>query len=573
MPYLLDEDGKMIEKFDGIIDKHVDVFLDNIKRISQIGPFRNIKREKPAFEILHPANMEYYEYASFEKMLEEYTRQYLINDTFMELFQTFGVTFEWPKATGKLYVGFSTEDIENIFKVEFIINYNGTRIGVRYSGIGNDENEIIEKYQLDCIVIIDWSDTAISKGGFLKTLYKDTEKIKYRLLKEFLSTYLSEELASRFIEKATSAVEQANDLIGYITISKLTPQYLLNLKEDENNYFSGDVYQRLKYQLFNKKGSPCGYSNEIIPKEDIDIIAKAYGDNYLYNALTGIEAFAKSFLTSEYLWRFFKEGNNIDYTAIVVGYFKSIEQLVEKIVETKLEQNDEDLWIKSKNGKPNIKNESDCKKGHNGGTAWHIRFRSCYKQHFDTTLIPLANLLSGSKKIWRISNEGKTVVCDYLLNYGSGCRNEHLHKDNIYSYEVTKLIRENTILMIYLLLGACRLTGQKEINDIILGIQDDSFDKIYKQIVRLPRSQCKFCMEFDDGKIIKAIRLFEQEKVKYDQNGSVRQSTIRFAKVEDFNVEEEYLLNIPKGNEIVLKYGHMPKKIWRINNGEKILIE
>ena len=48
-------------------------------------------------------------------------------------------------------------------------------------------------------------------------------------------------------------------------------------------------------------------------------------------AFVGNSCFAKCFLTSEYLFRFFETNPIFDYTPIVSGYIKSIEQVLHEI--------------------------------------------------------------------------------------------------------------------------------------------------------------------------------------------------------------------------------------------------
>ena len=50
-----------------------------------------------------------------------------------------------------------------------------------------------------------------------------------------------------------------------------------------------------------------------------------------YLALCGKEDFAHSFITSEYLYQTLRGNNEFDYTAIVSGYLKSVEQLLFRI--------------------------------------------------------------------------------------------------------------------------------------------------------------------------------------------------------------------------------------------------
>ena len=53
-------------------------------------------------------------------------------------------------------------------------------------------------------------------------------------------------------------------------------------------------------------------------------LSQYYLQNRYENAFVGTSDYAKSFLTSEYLYRYFKGNPMFDYTPIVSGYLKSM---------------------------------------------------------------------------------------------------------------------------------------------------------------------------------------------------------------------------------------------------------
>lgn len=74
----------------------------------------------------------------------------------------------------------------------------------------------------------------------------------------------------------------------------------------------------------------------------------------------GDEDFAKSFMTSEYLFELFKNKINIDYTWVICGYVKSVEQLLYKFMKLQLDiNNNNKLWIKANSGISKIANNKD----------------------------------------------------------------------------------------------------------------------------------------------------------------------------------------------------------------------
>lgn len=120
-----------------IIDGAVRDFLKTVNSIAENGYFRKIRRLQPAFEILEPANSEFYEYAYFERSLEWYSRDILINQSLMELFHLFGIECLCPEK--KKEVRFNNESIEDIYPFEFIVCQDNKKIGYRYTRLCDNE--------------------------------------------------------------------------------------------------------------------------------------------------------------------------------------------------------------------------------------------------------------------------------------------------------------------------------------------------------------------------------------------------------------------------------------------------
>ena len=159
----------------------------------------------------------------------------------------------------------------------------------------------------------------------------------------------------------------------------------------------------------------------------------------------------------------------------------------------------------------------------------------------------------------------------FLLNFAADCRNDHFHKDNIDDFCVVSRIRNNALLIIYLLLGGYKLTGNYMSDCKALGIGDDSFDKMYKKIQELPRGITKFIVYFDGQVPIKAYRHFTQEATVYDDNGSVGASKIRFVSVDEFSGDEydRAMQGEYKSREFTLRSDNMPVKISYINGRQE----
>ena len=87
-----------------------------------------------------------------------------------------------------------------------------------------------------------------------------------------------------------------------------------NLNSTETDPFYSDIENRSKELLLAT-----------------DILDVSWCKGY-HRAMTGMKRFAKSYITSEYLSDQYNGNNIFDYTAIITGYLKSVEQLMYEII-------------------------------------------------------------------------------------------------------------------------------------------------------------------------------------------------------------------------------------------------
>jgi hypothetical protein len=119
------------------------------------------------------------------------------------------------------------------------------------------------------------------------------------------------------------------------------------------------------------------------------------------------------------------------------------------------------------------------------------------------------------------------------------------------------------------------MSGSLEKDYKLLGIKDDSYDRLYKKLKEIPRSVKNFYLKFENSVEGKAVRLHSREHPSYDANGNV-QSEICFVKVEDFHIEDfdEFLANISEEDKVILSRNNMPQKVWFEKYGaERGLVE
>lgn len=88
--------GDYISKVRQSIDEAIDFFLKRINEISENGPYRKARRIPTTFPMLRLGNDEFYEYAYFERTLEWFVRDLLINTILHDLLTIHNIESMWP---------------------------------------------------------------------------------------------------------------------------------------------------------------------------------------------------------------------------------------------------------------------------------------------------------------------------------------------------------------------------------------------------------------------------------------------------------------------------------------------
>ena len=588
-----------------IISKYVTKFHDAIDKVTSIDKkFYYQSFYQSDFPIFRPANDVYFKYKYYEDFLEMIIRKYLVNDILISLFSSISIysntTVLKPKSSKIPHFPavYNNQEFGEEHLFAFILITADDRIGIRYSKIYRDNKEIkkiLRRYKVSHIEIIDWTDTENSGDISSKIVPIETSKILNITLHQFILRYFSEEVYQEYICRVREAVKRANREIGFQTIPSLMVRYVSDFKTDFLKALCVMPLSTTRYRQFDEMGNITNKYYELLNEEDITKIEMRFYENSLCRSLIGDEKFARCFITSEYLYFTFKNKNMVsfDYSAVATGYFKSVELLLDKIREIWLDDIDNyKLWIDSAYSAKKLKDlrlekERDwkiIKKGKKEITK--VRFTPKLKDFFSTEMGSLIWFLYYNSMGWYISDEGKKTIRECLLNYNRGCRNKHFHKDiiditNLESYEPIESIRTNTILCIYYLIGGCKLTHSICDDSTVLSVEDDSYDRLYKEINKLPRYITNFYLQFNDNDEVKVHRILVQNhKTEYDKSGRII-SPIRFVIVNDFSdvalhdydSYDKYYEIVDSKPPFELSRDNLPRRAWMHNIvGEKVEI-
>lgn len=447
-----------------------------------------------------------------ENLFEGCTRVFLINPVIDKILEARGVVREWRFGSTYAEHDCSNKDYEDEAYLEFIIEHQQKRIGFRYTPLGNrnqsrellerDFNYLYNRAQIpafkllspiDEVWSIDWSglDRDVL-DSFQIVLSKSHNKSRAITSKDFFLLFLSDDEFEQLHRTLKSAVIQAQQSIGMKTVPLLFSNNLLSFKDSILQNFTESSVSSWAYE-FENSVFPNGIAS--LDNNDINIINSSFFGNEYRNALKGHSDFAKSFITSEYLFQTTSENLVIDYTSVVVGYLKSVEQLLFIIYESAFQGSEGmDYWDSERNYRAFC---SKRKNGHSIPTSGEIenpyfineKLYKYYHRKKTGSKAPdfgeLTYFLRYNSVLWNVSEQGKEYIFACLNDFRSYCRNHHFHKDNIWStnYDIVRRIRNNTFIILYYLLGSFKLLDQRQSIEAQLGIENYSFNYLYQEII------------------------------------------------------------------------------------------
>lgn len=576
---------EMMKAYKEIIEKNCEDFLRQIHTTTHVSQYKARFKDTPGFPIFEPANDEYYEYSHFERYLEWRIREMLVNPTL-------GAFFEYLESNANsrirarfpndntIRVGSRNENYENIVPFEFIVSSDIESIGYRYTPWYEMEGENyiddnINHYGLDHVEIIHWEKNYKQKPG-----RRQDDRLIDIEARDFFNKYFNDDVYVLFLDSIKEAIKKANEIIGFKTIPSLSLRYLSDFKEVLRNDWSTICFNDLEFRVINKKRKKSKkyiyLEKHSFKPEDIECMDDAFKEGKMYNILLGNSDFAKCYITSEYLYKVFSGNEAFDYTAVICGYLKSVELLLEKIVKIDLKYADpyEKNYIgkkytkDTKNSRNTYPDKKQFERKKRDGTKFYvdlIPFNKYYSDHdlVDLTIGALCYYLCDNNK-WRISGTEYACLRDYILCYADECRNEYVHKGVLDDYKKVERIRDNTHYILYLLLSGCNSIERVPAGDDYFGCDEKEleFSRLYRAMAKLPISSVYYIVEDSLGKKHKLIKQFYQDLPEYDDYGNIGDSRILFVEVDSFDVDYvDVVENVDEERVYVIDKEHIPKSI------------
>ena len=562
-----------LEKAVALIDEQVASTLRMTYKFRErwSGEKLDFRRRAGGFAALIQPSQEQVEYDFFKASIEFSVRNNMVNPILESLFALYGIDATWPK--GSTVVWSNNEKHERVNPIEFLISTNCETVGYRYtipdSFTAMEVDEILDSWGISRIVVIDWSAAGIEglKQCPKELCIEGFDSVFQISSSGFFKKFFPEALYDEFVCRIRDAVARVEDIIGLQAISSLSMPRLAPFRASliDEIHHTVDGFPELTYTA---KSNHAMYR---LANEDQKIISEAFFDDGLGRCLVGTKGFARCLTTSEYLRRSFLQGGEFDYTSIVCGYIKAVEQLAyELMLATLGEPGSENLFIATtKKGKGAVvyKRPFDWSK-----ETSHVQFVESNKRWFSTNLVSLANLLHDNETAWRISDEGRHFVLLKIRDFAGKDRNGYFHKDNFTDLGEVNRIRQDAIALLYYLLGGYVVPGSKEKALETLGLKHVSYSEMYMKLAEIPLTD--FVLEFEGRNPVKAVRPFEQPAIEYDDYGLVS-SKIFFVRVDSYRGARERDLTeaVSKDDLIVVDRDNMPSRVLFVKrSGERVQV-
>lgn len=355
---------------------------------------------------------------------------------------------------------------------------DGKRIGFYKERISKSRAAIdADTYQLNESYVIRWVKELSQKDKEFNELVAtgqtadELASIKALSAKELFERFFSLNEYYVYLEAAKRSSINMREQIGYRITRNIKTSYLSNFKSSIRRYLNETHYESLRFEPIDDYQEDGYALTAECSEHDLKTMKEQFiGKKSGYMLIDDFE-FGKSFVTSEYLFKTISEGENFDFTSVISGYIKTIEQLLYFIFQRILKNpNYIDLFIKKVGGHRTrhiVGEFTDSKTG-----ITYVPLREENERFFDLSLGSLIRFLLENSHFWNVDDRVLDALYDYLEIFRRDCRNDHFHKDNLYKWEDVITIRNNTLVLCFLIIGGIK---RELLNDV------GYYENVYKR--------------------------------------------------------------------------------------------
>ncbi len=504
----------------------------------------SFEESRVGFSSLNLYSNEYRVQKHFERVIETYVRECLVKNVLKNILEDHGYSVVAPSyelydneyTNGDIFI--SNEEFENRAGFEFVIFDKDRRIGCRFTNIyASEAKKWFSSGIVSEIIVIDWyKPKGISEKEKKNRTYGAIGNVDILGIDEFTTKWIGKTESKAYSVFIHGAIQNYQEIIGISSLPKLTAPMLLGFRIEKETNLKDEIwndYLKIQNDNLNKhfgytlidpsifKRRDQEYKENIETDTEFFLLNSSAFNNYknkkLYKALIGRGEFSKSFLTSEYLFTQYNKSDLFDYTAIVSGYIKSIEQLLYSFVLS---------FIDKKYTDNNEEKNFNIKKT---GSWDYIPFITERKEEVDFSLGSLIYFIKNYKDCLLSGNgQDKKTIINCLHCYRIECRNDSFHKDNNYKWDRVETIRHNTFFLYIMLLGSFIFRDGTHLQETLKIVSNDGLERIYYKLKK-------------DG--VNTFRV----KFNYDENIYLasRQPELSFPSIDNYGfLNDDFAINV-----------------------------
>ena len=518
---------------------------------------RNTARNGCDFPLFSIASDNFYIYQKYERVLQSDVRNYLINPILEELLNNSGYKVESQLDKLRKHSGYNNDKIEHysICPFQFVFTKNNLRCGVRYTNLYDTDDivkDLITNFQIDKVIILHFSD----EQDFELNQYRELINISDYSIKMFFDEFINDNLYNYFLTTLEEVIEEMQKLIGFDTIPSINISNVTGVKLDLRETIKNIDFQLLIYNSSKEFDS--------LSRNDLSNICSNL-DNGKAQVMVGESDFAQSYITSEYLYQVLvdKFNNNkleykFDYTSVVAGYLKTIEQFLYKLLCYQMDYDRSEKWIKRgkkyvyRNKKREYPRKEEVRENPKNKGIYQVLVTRNNLKFMDISLGSLIWYVYDNENCWNLSDQGKELLKTLLFDYKDSVRNGYFHKHNLEDIEEVKRIRDNTLYLLCFIIGSL-----KDFDISKFGILDFSFNDFYTAISEVPKHIPLYIQETIISQPLLMTRVYKQEAESYNLNGQLEQN-LYFAKINDFTIKYESVIDVPKNDLVIFNAKNVP---------------
>lgn len=524
-------------------------------------------------ELFQYADSDFYFYRFAVERQEKNTEELLTNILY-RILERYKYNFEIPEHRYAPFV--------------FILCEDEKRIGFRFDDFYADEdiNDIVEEYGLiNACIIRTWNPERTEEWIIRENRnYEENEiKLKTMTIKDFFDTYLGTDEYNLFVKHLNAYLNNAREITGYKSIKFLSSMNLAAQKLYEEKILADWPYKEYRYEVIdvnNEKLQKYHYLSKFtFSNTTLKRMIENYVSDKLYRTMIGTNEYAESFITSEWLFHSLKEKKNFDYTSVISGYLKSIEQLLFKIVMLNVNNGCKISMSRASDIIEEAKKNNVIAYGRKKG-KWkefpikengynYIELTDTQSKYMDSSIGTFEFFLRNNPHIF-IENSLAEIVADMVSCFRTECRNGYFHTHNLKEWTIVEKTRDNAIYLYFILLGTCIIPSAKY-KDLVI-TEDDSFDELCKKIREFRHYNTAFVFEYADGRRMNLIYDFLNNTIEYSDDGIEHYRSLLFYKVKDFSLESYEALDagIKDEQKMFLTRDSIPYKIFGVHRNHEL---